>query len=545
MSIPRMVFIMAMLLAAMSVLAGGQGEPVGAESSEASIDPATGREMVGNMFVSGLPIVAEPVTFESFVGLHPLNTDILEMEIYQRVEEMTNVRIRGEFVYPAGREERKNLLLASGDLPDLFLGRVITASDLVLYGPQGLFVELSDLVSEYAPNVERFLEMRPEYKQAITTPDGGIYSLPLINELLFRENPDVMFINKSWLDAVGLDVPETTDEYRNALRAFKNSDPNGNGVADEVPLSFIFGEGSMGLWSLFGAFGAPIPYHATGVLVGVDDGQVVFRPTGESARLGLEYLRDLYAEGLLDPEGFTQNIAQYNARGRQQPVVFGSFFDWLGDNAVGQQNMSEYVVLPPLRGPNGDQGWNRYAGMAMGTPAAFVITSANEHPEVAMRWVNELFEERLALEIARGPIGTTLRELPDGRIGFLPTPEGMGYGEFRFSNAPGEAFPGIVLSDTYDRIANLPASQARKLEFREFYVPYFPEEVFPRVMFNADQERRLAVLTTDINSFVEQRFAQWIVGDERLNDASWENYLNQLDRMGLEDLLAIYQTQID
>lgn len=72
---------------------------------------------------------------------------------------------------------------------------------------------------------------------AITAPDGNIYALPSINDCYHCSMAQKMWIYKPWLDKLGLDVPTTTDELYTVLKAFKDKDPNGNGKADEVPLT--------------------------------------------------------------------------------------------------------------------------------------------------------------------------------------------------------------------------------------------------------------------------------------------------------------------
>ncbi len=537
-------FLLLLFAAALATASGTEESGKAAAATPVTTDPATGRKMMGNMYVEGLPIVKETVTFNSFVALHGLNGDIPSMEITKRLDSMTNVLIRGEFLYPSGREEKKNLLLASGDLPELFLGSAaISASDLVIYGPQGLFLPLADLIDKWAPNVTKLYEKRPEYKKAVIAPDGKMYSIPSINELLYRESPDVYFINKTWLKKLALSAPTTTDELYNVLLAFKNSDPNGNGQRDEIPLTFIFKDLDKGLWSFFGAFGVldNPRYH-----VNVDNDKVIFAPTQPEYRDAVQYLRRLYAAGLLDPEGFTQNLQQYNAKGRAKTIVLGSFLDWLDENTAGlPRAVDDYEAVPPLKGPKGHRQWNRYDGEFILGLGAFVITKANKHPEVAMRWVNELYEERLALEIARGPFGVTLKERADGFVEFIPNPKGMGYGEFRFKNCPGDAYPGVVLQDTYAKMG-LPTGQRRKLDVHyPMYKPFFPKQVFPKVLLSAEQEKRMSVLRTDIHTYVERMVARWIVGEEELSDASWKAFQDQLQKMGLADLVTIYQQVYD
>ena len=69
--------------------------------------------------------------------------------------------------------------------------------------------------------------------------DGHIYSLPeLLPQLHYIGSAnDTFWINKAWMDTLGLEEPKSFDELYEVLKAFKEGDPNGNGEADEIPLS--------------------------------------------------------------------------------------------------------------------------------------------------------------------------------------------------------------------------------------------------------------------------------------------------------------------
>ena len=56
---------------------------------------------------------------------------------------------------------------------------------------------------------------------------------------------NVFMIYQPWLDALNLEMPETTEELYNVLVAFKTQDPNGNGEADEIPMSLLYGQGGL------------------------------------------------------------------------------------------------------------------------------------------------------------------------------------------------------------------------------------------------------------------------------------------------------------
>src|SRR5699024_4473307 len=106
-----------------------------------------------------------------------------------------------------------------------------------------------------------------------------------------------LWYNGEWLDNLGVEeLPKTTDELYDLLVRFRDEDPNGNGKADEIPISE---EGIVSLRTFtLGSFG--IKYW------GIEqfDGEVRYSPATENYKAFLEYMKKLYDEKLLDPEIF-------------------------------------------------------------------------------------------------------------------------------------------------------------------------------------------------------------------------------------------------
>ena len=138
-----------------------------------------------------------------------------------------------------------------------------------------------------------------------TAPDGNIYGLTGLNECFHCSYPNKMWMNTKWLEQLGLSEPTTTEEFKEVLKAFKTKDPNGNGKADEVPLS--------GSIENFGVH--IIPYLMNGFIYDDDrtyliakDGRVDTVANKPEWKEGLAYIKSLYDEGLIDPGAFTQNV---------------------------------------------------------------------------------------------------------------------------------------------------------------------------------------------------------------------------------------------
>lgn len=488
---------------------------------------------------TGLPIVDETLTLSIAGEKASLAPDYNEMELVQQWEEDTNVAIEWNMLAPEVYLDKRNLLLASNDLPDAFLNSKFTDDELVRYGTDGTLIPLEGLIEQYAPNLQAIFEERPELKAAVTASDGHIYSLPSAEELGLAAVPFFWSINKSWLDALGLDVPTTVDEYHDALVAFKTQDPNGNGKADEIPLSFINNWWCADIGDLFAALGG-IANNADHRIV--RDGEVIYTGADERYRDAIATLHEWYEEGLIDPESFTQDDKAYLAKGKTETPVLGSYVWWETAEVVGTDRADEYVLLPVLEGVEGQLvGRSNYADFGRN---AFAITSANEFPSATMRWVDELYEPVMAAQVSYGPVGETLVENADGVLEQAELPEGVNAGELRQKVALGAGAPHVLTREHFETVV-LPEPRAleRLIDLEEHYLPYAEPENYPSVFFSVEELEEIGSIEADIKALVEQKRAEWITSGGV--EGEWDGYVSQLESMGLDRLVEIWQAGYD
>ena len=206
----------------------------------------------------------------------------------------------------------------------MFYAAGLTAAEQMNYGEQGILIPLEELIEEYAPNFKALMDEIPEIRKSITAPDGHIYSLPAIDlSQHWYRNP--LWYNGDFLEALNIDkLPETTEELYNFLKRVKEEDPNGNGVADEIPISSVStattNARDIRTWSL-GAFGI---YEDE---IYVDDKDVVhYTPIEEGFREYLVYMNRLWKEDLLDHESYSQTAEQKKAKAQNNQVAL--FSDW-------------------------------------------------------------------------------------------------------------------------------------------------------------------------------------------------------------------------
>ena len=480
----------------------------------------------------GYPIVKEPVTISVGLSQHSLLKDPAEMAIVKELEKLTNVHIDWKLIPASSFAEKKNLMFASGDYPDAFIGGGLTRLDHVEYGEQGVLVPLEQLIAKYAPNVNKILAENPVYRSKITTPSGHIYALPRSEEYIFFYVPDKTAINKTWLDKLGLAVPTTPDALYEVLKAFRDRDPNGNGKKDDLPFSFLFRDASAGIASFVGAFGMvdPAPRH-----LAIQDKKVVFTATHPSMIDAYKYLHKLYVEGLIDPEVFTQKGQQYTAKLQAEVPIVGMFVTWATTVTAGRVNEKSYEYLLPLRDQQGKQRWIRGE---LGIYAdGLVVTKRNTQQEVSVRWADTIYDEDHKWSWHLGRLGEVIKKEADGTYSFVPLPpQFKSQPEFRYSTTPAVGY--VLTAKDLERL-HLNYNQTVTLAGAMTFMPFATVDVYPDLYLTKAQNDVVTTLSVDIESYVDKTQAKWITdgGVER----EWESFLAQLKRMRLDEYLKALQ----
>ncbi len=505
----------------------------------------TGALAEDNFNPTGWPVVKETVTLNIATSYNARQKPYNELKLYQDYEAATNVHIEWNLIPESEWPEKKSLMLMSGNLPDLILGG-LSDKDVFDNAASGNFIAMDEYIDQYAPNIQSLFEQRPQVRQLWSLPDGKLYQLGRVEEMFgLVHTHGLHYINKTWLDKFNLPVPQTTEEYKQALKTFVENDANGNGIADEIGFSFL--DSPSGVWrnhgnmgSLFGAFGRP----DTGDHIYVKDGKVVFTAAEPEYKAGIQYFADLYQEGLIDIEAFTQTEAQLIAKGSAADAVYGSFIKWDASHAVGINRAAEYVNLPPLKGPDGHQEWSRENLTEWGTNKNFaVITKACKNPEIAVRWLDLGLSKEWSPQINWGMLGEVYEKDEAGKLIPLPLPEGMDIESRRGTSTPAKN-PHAILDYYYDSVVEYPPDASDMLRQRqEYYFPYMNEEFYPEVVMSMEDTERVLKLSVDINTITDEARARWITMGGV--DEEWDGYLQQLKDAGLEEYLTLKQAGLD
>lgn len=508
------------------------------EGTMAESAAAEGGEAAAQVSGKG-PIAEEKVTYTLACQLSPNWGNPADGEFWQQLEEETNVHIEWVTYLESEADEKFKLLMASGDYPDGFIGALGGSdNDIVTYGSEGIYIPLNDLIDQYCPNFkQRVSEEYPDLMKMITCADGNIYGMPSV-----LYNPDIYnntFINKKWLDAVGAELPETTEDFEAVLKKFKEEDPNGNGEADEIPMTFMFSDwGASDHGQYFGAFGYPLSPD----YIMIDKKQVKYLGAEECFKKGAEWLGQLYGEGLVDRDIFTQDSSGMAAKVSQGNV--GVFSSW--DSTDAGDYADDYVALMPLKGPDGEQN-ALVEGITGFYKGRFMITDKAKNPEILMQWIDRFYESmEVGLNATYG-IGPDEEKAwyydEDNSIVFkkdaeLPDAYIRGQQQLPFA-------PAILGSEVEDFLGN-PAKNEINARMKQ-YTGKFEDgtwERWPSCYMTVEEKEDIATTETDLQDYSKNQLAKWIAGESDVN-ADWDNYLKELENVGLSHYLEVKQQIFD
>lgn len=510
--------------------------------------------------VGTYPIVNKPMTLKMFAPQLPTIENMETNAFTKYLEEKTNIKIAWDLVPNNALADRKQLMLASGDYPEVILHGDLSREEQMKYGKQGVFIPLNDLIEQHAPTIKKALEDIPYMKSSITAPDGNIYALPQINECYHCDNALKLWINKAWLDKLELQMPTTTEEFYQVMKAFKEKDPNGNGKQDELPLT-----GSDEMWAgnvsafLMNAFIVDdYTEKNAGTFLSVKDGKVDFAANKDEWKQGIEYLNKLYEEGLIDPAAFTQNADAIQQLANREPDnIMGAAATALisyGFNMTNEQpRHKDYVTLPPLKGPNGVQQTLNFAGISK---SQFAITNkATEEQQIAaIRLADYLYTEEAIVLQENGPEDKGWRMAKEGELDIDGKQAKYAHIQRESTQTHNDGWEQIGPSlRTYEYRSSWMAIQdpladggygTRLNNESKKYEPFHSKEMYPNGVFIAQEDAEIAAqLKTTIVDYTKSNMAQFITGSKDIAK-EWDAYVKGFDGLQLGQYIDIYQNAL-
>jgi putative aldouronate transport system substrate-binding protein len=480
---------------------------------------------------TGLPITKNQTTIKVVtMRWGDMGDTFTKNKWLQNLEKQTNIKVEWEVKSSNDWDEQKQLLLSSGSMPDVILGDgTFNNSDIV--NNLGYFVPLDQYIDKYMPNLKKAMQDYPTLKKISTFPDGKIYSMPA--RLPSRPySCDQLVINKTWLDKLGLKAPTNIDELENVLKAFKDKDPNGNGKKDEIPYTTNASKGlDVNFLSPFGVTDLNSTYMM------IQDDKPVFWPTSEQYKTAIKWVHKLYAEGLIDPEIFTQDDTKTSGKYQSaDAATVGISYQWSLDAVFGKWS-SQYEVIAPVAGPDG----KKYQGGDPETQSyrrnELEITKSCKCPEAVARWADQWYTGEASIQNFWGALDEVTKKNDNGTYSLLTPPSGTSADSWYWSSSLRDFGPKFVSEDFNKKITLPQASgDGLKLQLDKLGKDYVTKP-FPDLMYTTQEFSDLATLNTDIKNYVNQTEAQWVTKGG--TDEQWNAYVAKLNEMGLDKFVKI------
>jgi len=502
--------------------------------------------------------LGKPVEINVFAQ-QDTSIDLKTNDFTKLLEKKFNAKLNWDIISMDGAKEKRQISLASGDFPDAYLLTAyidqFSQSDLLKYGKQSVFLPLNELIEQYAPNIKAAMEKEPMLKALNTAPDGNIYGLVAYSQCFHCSYPNKMWVNTKWLKQLGLEMPKTTAEFKEMLRAFKQNDPNENGLRDEVPLS--------GSTEDFGVH--IIPYLMNGFIYDDDrnylylnNGKVDTAANKPQWKEGIAYIKSLYDEGLIDPGAFIQNAEALKKAGENANAEILGAAAGMHPAIFVSERTKDYAPLPPLTGPYAS--YATYVGGGISPGAKFVITNkASKEAQIALiRMVDYMYTPEGQTIAQSGLEGIGWRKPIAGEAalgeGLEPKfatlipiesteQKNTGWSGMAHFYMPREyrdswvASKDIYAPDGYER---------RLLEATLLYEGHEPSEMFPvwNIWLDSAQADEVGMLSTNLINYIDQSMLQFITGNLDLVK-DWDTYVSGLENMQIDRFVEIMQKAYD
>ncbi len=456
-------------------------------------------------------------------------TDFNSMWFFQQIEEKTNVHVDFTMVKDGDWETQLNLMFASNEYLDMILRNTVDVEDLGVN--QGLLMQLDDYITEdIMPNYTSRLNLN-NAGDSIPSSDGHSYYIGYLIAQNVNHN-GTWYINTTLLNDLGLEVPTTIEDYTEVLRAMKNA-----GV--KYPLSTsTFNYGPETLWNQFASFGVPENYafyHIT------DDDKVEFTGFMPGWRACVEWLHQIYAEGLLDPESLTQDSNLWANKVNAGEV--GSFvYLRLINTALQQEVYKDFTsILPPA-----DPTYGACVSAILEVPdQGAMLTITNPNPVASLKWVDAQLETETMMVAANGKVGEQIVLNDEGKYEVINVPENNGLYEF-VPVTMGQFFaPG----EYYTQIYQMAPHRVERYQDSEMYaaagVLEHKSYQYVSKLSKMDNEDSVeaANIFTELKKFMEESITDFIKNG--VTDESYNTFVETAKSIGVERYIELQQNAYD
>lgn len=512
------------------------------------------------------PVVAEGEKLEVSVMIPRDDTygiDYKDMWLWNFLPEATGITFKVEQISSAAYSERVNLAMAANDMPDILFKGGLSAADLIMYGEEeGMLLNLTSYLNEdVMPNFMRLAtEFFPNLIADVTTPNGGVYSLPRVSPTNLGQDVKPYFANLDYMaDAGYTEVPDTLDGFVDMLYKMKEAHP------EITPLGGHW-KAYNPMFYLLNAMGYLT--NGAGIDIAVREGEAVIPAYDETYVEVLRLMNQFYNDEIISRDFFTLDdltVKAHITEGKVGVMPCGIL------TVYSDADYDKYTHWESCTSLTSD--WNQtrmcYASPVVST-GNLVISSKVSDPETVLRFLDAFYAHEGILYLHWGPEFGSGEDMDmiggwaidnwnvkylnkDGTdyesvnaylhqvTGSLAGTFGNGAFSFDHPDATPKQFKFWCFGDDiehpqYDEFS---ANGYDCIHTGEMLSPYATAG-YPSIMYlDADTNYDMTELKTLLNPYMETEIAKFITGQRSLDE--FDAYCQELAGMGMNDYLKIYQ----
>lgn len=403
----------------------------------------------------------------------------------------------------------------------------------------GIILPIEDKVAQYAPDYYAALQSNDTWRRQAYTSDGRLPGFYFIRgtEILCTSNG--LIIRDDWLNDLNLDFPETIEEFRNVLIAFR--DEKGAAAPWSVPY-----------WNLKLAIERGMitsPFNLPKGDFYVQDGKIKYGYYSQEMKEVLVWLNGLYSEGLLDKNLSTidESTTRSNTMTGISGVTFGAAGGGIGNMMTTMADDPSFSVtgLGSLVANKGDKAMSGHFDNPVLAFAA-VVTPNCENVELALQFLNYAWTEAGNLLCNFGIEGVSYT-MVDGQPTYtdliMNNPDGLTVTQalLQYSQAGTVNLVGYKQEEGY--IWQYYNNEQQTGALRRWSNTDAKTYKMPPLSPSVEQADEFSAISAEVNTYVSESILKFITGAESLDN--YDNYLETLRKMGVERLIEIYQIQYE
>lgn len=542
----KRVFSIALCLCMMAVTLAGCASPQPTASAAPSTAPSPATSSApgdastppsSNGEVA-LPLVQEKTTLTVWAGamnasLSSIAKDYNETPFFQELEKRTNVHIEFE-TSAAGSTDAFNLMIASGSLPDIIIYPTSYQDGLDAGIDDGYYLDLTPYMEQYMPNYNRLRLVDEKSAKLSMTNSNRVAALYQITQ---SDQPPFMgfMMRKDWLDDLGLQVPETVEEWETVLTAFKNE------KGAYAPLAPV---GSLGLYSTGFNVSAGFWYD---YYMNVD-GKIVHGETNDRMKDFLTVMADWYKKGLIDPDFMTKQEAFLIDTAMVTTGQTGAFISYytmkdMYEAASEDPNMELIAVQPPKRNKD-DVTHLAFKKERLGD-VSVAISAKSQNKELAMQWLDYFFTEEGALLANYGIENETFTFDADGKPVYMDfmtaNPDGLSLAQtITYYTLPPSMIPCL-----YDWTRELGGVSQGGIDMMYEWDKATKDYMIPSgASMTSEENQEYASIFTNITTYSKEKITQFITGIADIN-TEWDGFVSTINDLGIERCIELRQAALD